>query len=367
VPSLASPAVVMKVVNAGKEALPVELVLEPVDKLMRVEATVRSKATLAPGRTTRVRVELPPLKSGFHVIHVSVRDAQGRVLNWANTQAQVGPGVTLARADFDKPLYRSGDAVRARIGLEGDIPPPGATLKASLVDTRGRLLGEQDVKLKPGARSAEVSIPLLDPVAHLADLRVAVAHPRGPLAAEDFPTALRPPRKDVDDFKWYLWRQGTRVDERRIEAQIGVDYGMVGGEVGPRANHGSWVGTFDRLIKPVRSVQAGENNARQPCYTNPAYQQNVYGYCREKVSGEYSRLGVYDYMLMDEEQVGGKYCSSPSCRFHFGRWLRRTYKTLDALNRSWGTSFKNWRDVQGILLDDIKDPKRVGGFVDHRR
>jgi len=114
-------------------------------------------------------------------------------------------------------------------------------------------------------------------------------------------------------------------------------------------------------------VQSDANQARQPCYTNPGYQFNVREHCRKYVLPVLHRAGVYDYMLMDEEEVAGPYCFSPSCKLHFGRWLRRTYKTLGALNRSWGTAFKKWGDARAPLLKEVKDVKRVAGFVDHRR
>jgi hypothetical protein len=48
------------------------------------------------------------------------------------------------------------------------------------------------------------------------------------------------------------------------------------------------------------------------------------------------------------------YDFNPAAQEGFRRWLRKNYRSLDALNRQWGTQFKAWRDVAPIGTDRIK-------------
>ena len=64
--------------------------------------------------------------------------------------------------------------------------------------------------------------------------------------------------------------------------------------------------------------------------------------------------GVFAYSLGDENTTLGC-CLSPECAEAYRRYLRETYGTLEALNRSWGTTLGSWQEVGLSNPDDNEE------------
>ena len=64
------------------------------------------------------------------------------------------------------------------------------------------------------------------------------------------------------------------------------------------------------------------------------------------------------------------FCFSEFCITRFRGWLKGEYKTLDALNASWGTTFATWDDVMPMtteeVLEHFKKSNSFAAWADHR-
>ena len=63
---------------------------------------------------------------------------------------------------------------------------------------------------------------------------------------------------------------------------------------------------------------------------------------------DFRRHGVLVYSMGDEVGVLGS-CLHPSCWKVYQQWLERQYTTIDALNESWGSSFKTFSEIEPII------------------
>jgi len=70
-----------------------------------------------------------------------------------------------------------------------------------------------------------------------------------------------------------------------------------------------------------------------------------------------------------DNEFGGPFCFCDSCRADFQDWLKRKYRTLDALNKAlgthfWGHLYKDWAEIQLPVDDKSHNPSLC---LDHRR
>ena len=95
------------------------------------------------------------------------------------------------------------------------------------------------------------------------------------------------------------------------------------------------------------------------CYTSPAYREKV-----AQINGELAKRfanhpGVILWHLSNE--YGGE-CHCPLCQDAFRNWLKDKYKTLDALNDAWWTTFWSHRYTS---WDQIESPAPHGEMMLH--
>ena len=365
VPVFEEPVVTLRLKSNSERDETIAIAVETINRTGQITAKASGSISLAAGAEKETGITLPPLPAGVHVARISLRRPDGSALNWASVAFQVAGPAKLSKADWDQSVYRKGETIRAAIQVDGEIPEPGAELQVRLVDSRGRLMAEKTQHAAAGSRELAVELEAPEPVAVLADLRLKLAHERGPLAEEQFPVTFTWPRKDLQDFKWYLWRSADRGDERWATVRLGVDYSHAHPETADNSLRFS--GKINRLSFDIRGpAGGGGGNARRPCYQNSNYHYQAMKRVEEKAA-KFLKTGIRDIMLEDEAAIGSAFCFCPSCRFHFREWARREYKTLDAVNAEWGTKFDDWENVTGRSLNEVKDANHPGAWLDHRR
>lgn len=97
---------------------------------------------------------------------------------------------------------------------------------------------------------------------------------------------------------------------------------------------------------------------RPHCLNDPAFiKYSVKQMTRHLKSHRKFRHGAYS--ISDEPSVTAfsnpfDYCYSPHCMKKFREWLKKKYKSLEALNRQWDTDFKNWDTVVPDSTNETK-------------
>ena len=119
---------------------------------------------------------------------------------------------------------------------------------------------------------------------------------------------------------------------------------------------------------------------RKPCFDDPAYWTKAEAELTELVK-PYVGKGALFYNLQDEPSIGSyaspmDYCFCEYTLAAFREWLKSRYKSLDALNKEWETSFDSWDKVTPMTTWEIKvrekkaladsTPENYAPWADHR-
>lgn len=160
-----------------------------------------------------------------------------------------------------------------------------------------------------------------------------------------FSWAKLEPKEGVYEFEWL-----ERIIDRLYENGISVILAT------PSGARPHWMGDkypevyrVDRMRR--RSLFGVRHNH---CLTSPVYREKVRLINTELVR----RLGAHPAVRMwhISNEYGGE-CHCPLCQEAFRGWLRNKYKTIDALNDSWCTTF--WSHTYDSF-DQVESPTLLG-------
>ena len=76
--------------------------------------------------------------------------------------------------------------------------------------------------------------------------------------------------------------------------------------------------------------------------------------------------GITHQLIGDEQYIGSTVCFSEHCLKEFRKVLQSEFKSLAALNSSWGTSFKTWNEVTPAQSKELTDRSKLGRWLDHK-
>ncbi len=102
-----------------------------------------------------------------------------------------------------------------------------------------------------------------------------------------------------------------------------------------------------------------QDNVRYPCLNDEKYLRLAKDRCRTIVN-RFSPQSTSDYFFDQEpclsqswhrKHIGVCYC--PLCKNYFRKYLKCQYKTIAAVNREYGTSWKNFSEVEPPMLKDL--------------
>ena len=109
---------------------------------------------------------------------------------------------------------------------------------------------------------------------------------------------------------------------------------------------------------------------RNPSFDDPLVQQRLFDLGRTAARAK----AVYnmDYYFVGDEGSLGSYsdavdfCWGKHTLAGFRAWLREQYGSLDALNRSWGSAFRDWDAVLPLTTEAARREGRFAPWADHR-
>jgi len=94
------------------------------------------------------------------------------------------------------------------------------------------------------------------------------------------------------------------------------------------------------------------DGVRRPCLTDPSYLEGEREKFRQGVEdcSPYSpsayTLGDESYYMLFDPERGHSVCYSPTCREGFKQMLMNDYRSIEALNVEWDTSYPNWDEFE---------------------
>ena len=371
--------VTVRLANSGRAA-PVRISATFRDPERTVETEVARNVSLRAGES-EVTLPLPKgaAASGRHFVDVIV-SAGEKKHDWGTGTYEVARPARVVRVRPDADAVAVGRAISGQVRLTGNTK--GMTLACELWDLAGRLLSRQTVQVR--GSSARFRLVCPEALTNLGWVKCRLMD-GGRCASEGkAQVALTAPRRTWQDYEVVLpWlHHGVWPWTQLIEDQ----YRSAGitSTSDPQFNlsvtvsmhpPGFGVYWFRRHGYLERKRLYGETKdraylARVPCIHSDEFRKPVARALRKGIPPilKYSPLAYY---IADESAItcyedAFDLCWSEATLAEFRAWLKKQYRSLDALNAEWGTRYRDWAAVMPVTWEEAQQRGNPAPWVDHR-
>ncbi len=362
-----------------------------------ITATIRSNfgeieaQMTSPVTQQTVRLAIPkPLTGGKHFAEVQLRE-KGRALDWATQTFEVRAQTTIRALALESDRVKLGGQVNARLRLQSN-QAVDATITARLYDNYDRLLDERRYPVKAQAEfEQQISLNSTGALTHLArvDCEVSINGVRNDRRITEV-FVLQPRRWDDYDIVMYLFGQEPipgvwpAIDEqlRRLNITTLSSYTLshskhanfniqaqtrISGQESP---DGAKRDYYVKMKKKYAETHDKRLLVREYCLHDPAYRELIRKELKQ-LAEPWVGFSPMSYYVLEEPSLTCyvddlDLCFSPHTMRAMRDWLKTEYKSLDALNRQWSTSFTSWDEV---TPDDTYEAQKRGNYAswaDHR-
>ena len=122
----------------------------------------------------------------------------------------------------------------------------------------------------------------------------------------------------------------------------------------------------EKIFRPYRD-DVKSDPVRKPCFSSPEFHAQLQKDTKFIADNCKVRYNDVNHLWAGDEMfLGRSVCTSPSCLAGFRKELQKSFGTIEALNKNWGSSFKSFADVVPSQLDDLKNKDRLGPWLDHK-
>jgi len=311
--------------------------------------------------TYPIPLDRPP--AGEHLLSVKLLK-DGSVIDWGASRFQVTSpaGIEIA---LEKDTFQKGDPIRGNVLLKG--LKQGALLQVQARDSYGRIEAVRRFDVKAGAKGQSFALALPDPQGIIFHLE-ATLESQGEAIAESRAEFTIPKRIDELRFLGVGWsgpmHQPDELRRYRLVRQYGYEAILDSHSTQQRTRASA---LCDLIAVPymIRLMSCDSKS----CFTTDTWKKRM-AEGLEAHARMVSKYGALGYSLGDEVRLQNYMCESPTCVAAFRKWLEKTYKTIEALNREWGSEFKAFDDITPKHVSDAKRKKNYVPSVDymqHRR
>ncbi|HPP29629.1 MAG TPA: beta-galactosidase [bacterium] len=351
--------------------------------------------TAIPYRKSDISFSLPFLKSGEKILDVILKNNRGEVVNWVSTNLSVSSPVDIERVETDKEIYKKGDEIKGRVFLT-DVLPEGAHLSVYIRDAFNRKVAEY--KADGSGKEITFSFNIRYPLTYGYTLTAKLDDKTGTICEKDKKLYINITdfSKAIKDYSFIIWggasdnSRSTRtylqqfynsgVDEIYVTSALWDNYEK-SREIATRiadANLRSapyttrlfFVSNQAAHLKPIEGKDGLEiQNCPLSLPPEKIKNNSIIKHLRETIGKAYGALGASYYSLGDENALSFPYydvCFCSNCQEGFRNYVKEMYKTIDALNNSWNTDYRDWSEVKGITLMDAYKQKRYPQWLDFR-
>ena len=312
--------------------------------------------TLAEGKTPAAagenKLALPALPQGKFWLDIIARDGKGASLGWGSAPLTVTSDAELLLAT-DKQSYRVGETVHVVGSMNNSSA--ARTVQVEIRDAAGRVLASG-----PAQGQAKLTFDY-----RIADARVAPHYALVTVHQGEAPLLRRKaeffvPNNEWTDYENILWPRSQADMNENARDVAGITAVMDGWGEDRMSKASAAVGIRgsrmnDGVIAPAQMqtdpVQGEKENQRIPGALASAQKYGVVAWAFQD-----ERHCTSDPGMPNEEGLR-----------RFRAYLQAQYKTLEALNASWGSNWANWDEIQPTLTKDLTPQTRnLAPWVDFR-
>ena len=305
------------------------------------------KASVQPGGA--VRLALPPLPAGSYFLDVQVLDG-GKKVNWGTAALTVTSKLSIGELRLDPPWVNVADEkaapLKATAVLTGSAPAD-AGVSFALVDNFDRVLATAVVKLQAGADRAEAIFPIqrFDTTLGRVRAELVVGADRLSVAVARFSAV----RRDWDRFGFFGWAATPRDHVSNIYARVLASLGFDAGR-GMVVSYDT-LEAFDTVALPGYSGMPRNAFDITPASIKKTQEMT------EKLKQQL-QFDPVAYFCGDEIDYGGG-DELPGRIAEYRKFLQARYRTIDALNKQWGTALASFDEVHPVTAKkDLSDAEK---------
>lgn len=344
----------------------------------------------AAGKTDRIqpefllgeKIELPVLPAGKHYFEAWLKD-NGRVLDWGIISFMVKAECRPPLIKLDKLSFDRNEEIRGKVFLNGEMPS-GANLSIEIWDNLKRLLVKKAFTEKDLSYPFSLLIP--DPITQSYIIKAMILDTLG-VVAETRQEFLVPARGN-SDYQFHVWAlvRDEPVTNTRLKRlkDLGVDgvFCHALWAVPDFFNQQAWALSRQNLrILPYMSsycgwgLSPGEKDAEgnplcpeKKCLFDPDFGKGLFSSLKAK-AGLLAPFAPLSYCLSEEDGLDFNQtdrCFDPPSLEDFRRFLKKSYGTIDRLNESWGSNYKDFSECTPITFKNATTTKEFVRWTDHR-
>jgi hypothetical protein len=337
---------------AGLRNLALEVTLRRSDGWS--QSLTRMAAAQPTGSAT---VKVPVLRADDYHVDVIARSARG-IENFASATFKVTSPRVVEKITLAQDWGEIGQQFAGQVSLTGS---GGANerLVVSLLDRRGREL--KRAVTSPVTAEAGFRFPIDAWLPMLVTVRATLLQGNNEVSSNW--TFANVTKRNRGQFNFLMWDVPTGTLAPYAQESLARNNVtlQLGSNIPPpyvAAHDIAWVPYTTHIYN-----KRDDKGVMQPSCWND--EENFQAHVDEIVQKQLParRHGVFAYSLGDEIAVRGS-CLSPHCLAAYQRYLEQEYKTIAALNSSWGTQLKSFSEVQLSKADDNDEAEafRNGNF-----
>lgn len=349
----------VQICSTADKAQPVRLkgiVRSPFDT---VQAAFEVEGNILPDCTTTMSCPLPSTgRLGEHLLDLWLITEYGRVIDWSSSTFNI---ITAFRVEIEPDFARHAptDEVRTRLQIAGLAVGQPFTVHTELFDLDGRLLVNQEHQEKAlDGKTAVVEVIRLAPTlisSRLANLRVTVTANGESVEVHDQLSVRQTPRWDQFHVMAY-----DSCDHNLLCCNVLID-------VLKKSGHDTIGFSFPNPFRARTATETGLRCVAGHVSSSCSYDPQRLG----KMVGWLKTFSPVLYEQEDEPEL--QMTPAAEARFdgptdmeRFCGRLKAKYKTIDALNRAWGTQYGKWEDVRRWLWQEVLDRDNWTPWFDSR-
>ncbi|UCH35900.1 MAG: beta-galactosidase trimerization domain-containing protein [Armatimonadota bacterium] len=277
--------------------------------------------------------------AGHYHLDVIARGKDG-IEAWATVPMEITSPRVVAEVELNRVWGEIGESIAGTVRLGGDALA-GETVRAQLLDARGRILAQTDEQVTNSAASFEFAVEDWMPM--LLEVRALVMDGNEEVSsAYSYFRVTKRQRGQFnvvvwdyppDPLSWYVEQQLARLG-CTVQLQVGAPPLVVAAS------------DIAQIPYTTRIMTSWDKNGymRPACWNDePAVDEWINGIAS---THERSRQhGVFVYSLGDETATTGS-CVHPACLAAYRRYLQQEYGDISALNQSWESRYASFDEVQ---------------------
>ncbi|MCS7253652.1 MAG: beta-galactosidase [Armatimonadota bacterium] len=296
---------------------------------------------------------MPRLKAGGHFVDLLLTSKRGRE-NFASFFINVKSPVEISQIKLGKRSFERDEAVRGEVIFNRPVNGSGVyRLKLELIDNYGRIFAIKEYPIQKGAASVHFQLPLNGALSLVARARAKIlAHNNIVHQSEE---VFFIPKRELKEYPALIWGRIFGIIghfARKILRELGFCAVLDGTD----AQNASQLAMDDLMLVPY-CIRIDER------LTDPTFLQQAIKRVTQ-VAEEVKDFGPLVYSLGDENYIPAELGFKPEHKSDFLDFLRKKYKTLEALNEAWGSNFTSFEEAEPISLSEAKKKRRYVQFHD---